>query len=169
MSLISIFEWLATTRPSIAMAQSIWAFPIAESIHVLSLCLFVGMAAMLDLRLLNLVMRDLPVSEVGKKLLPWTTTGFVLMVVSGALVFLNAPVRYYSNIFFRIKFSLLILAGVNAWFFHSGVWVRVSEWDLDSVTPFRARFAGLVSLLLWGCIVVAGRMIAYNWFDKVTH
>jgi hypothetical protein len=25
--------------------------------------------------------------------------------------------------------------------------------------------AGAVSLILWGSIVVAGRMIAYNWFD----
>ena len=28
-----------------------------------------------------------------------------------------------------------------------------------------ARRAGLVSLILWGGIIVAGRMIAYNWFD----
>ena len=29
----------------------------------------------------------------------------------------------------------------------------------------RARRAGLTSLILWAIIVVAGRMIAYNWFD----
>lgn len=167
MSLLGFFEWLAQTRASVAMAESVWAFPIVESVHVLTLCLFLGMATILDLRLLSLVMRDAPVSDVVTRLLPWMTAGFVLMVISGVLTFLNAPVRYYENIFFRIKFAALLSAGLNVWVFHSGIWRRVSEWDRDAVTPFRARLAGILSLVLWACIVVAGRMIAYNWFDKV--
>ncbi len=150
------------------MAQSVWAFPIVESIHVLTLCLFLGMATILDFRLLGLVMRDLPVSEVVTRLLPWTAAGFAVMVISGVLTFLNAPVRYYENIFFRIKLVALLLAGLNVWVFHSGIWLKVSDWDLDAVAPFRARLAGVLSLVLWACIVVAGRMIAYNWFDKVS-
>ena len=167
MSLLNVFEWLAHTRASVAMTESIWAFPIVESIHVLSLCLFLGMTTILDLRLLSLVMRDLPVSEVANRLLPWTAAGFVLMAVSGALTFLNAPVRYSENIFFRIKMAALLLAGLNAWVFHAGIWRRVAAWDRDAVAPFRARLAGGLSLVLWAGIVVAGRMIAYNWFNKV--
>lgn len=167
MSLLSVFEWLAQTRASVAMTESIWAFPIVESIHVLSLCLFLGMTTILDLRLLSLVMRDLPVSEVATRILPWTTAGFVLMIVSGGLTFLNAPVRYYENIFFRIKIAALLLAGLNVWLFHAGIWRKVAAWDGDAVAPFRARLAGGLSLVLWACIVVAGRMIAYNWFNKV--
>jgi len=167
-SLLAFFEWLAQTRASVAMAQSVWAFPIVESIHVLTLCLFLGMATILDFRLLGLVMRDLPVSEVVTRLLPWTAAGFAVMVISGVLTFLNAPVRYYENIFFRIKLVALLLAGLNVWVFHSGIWLKVSDWDLDAVAPFRARLAGVLSLVLWACIVVAGRMIAYNWFDKVS-
>jgi len=167
MSLLGAFEWLAHTRASVAMTESVWAFPIVESTHVLSLCLFLGMTTILDLRLLSLVMRDLPVSEVATRLLPWTAAGFVLMVVSGALTFLNAPVRYYESIFFRIKVAALVLAGLNAWVFHAGIWRRVTSWDRDAVAPFSARLASGLSLVLWACIVVAGRMIAYNWFDKV--
>ena len=167
MSLLGFFEWLAHTRASVAMSESIWAFPIVESVHVLTLCLFLGMATILDLRLLSFVMRDVPVSDVLTRLLPWTTAGFVLMVISGVLTFLNAPVRYYENIFFRIKIAALLVAGLNAWVFHSGIWLKVSEWDRDAVPPFRARLAGIVSLVVWACVVVAGRMIAYNWFDKV--
>jgi hypothetical protein len=33
------------------------------------------------------------------------------------------------------------------------------------VTPRGARVAAAVSLTLWAGIIVAGRMIAYNWFD----
>jgi hypothetical protein len=166
---LGFFEWLAQTRASVAMAESVWAFPIVESVHVLGLCLFLGMATILDLRLLSLVMRDLTVSEVVTRLLPWTAAGFAVMVISGMLTFLNAPVRYYENIFFRIKMVALLLAGLNVWVFHSGIWLEVSDWDRDAVPPFRARLAGALSLVLWACIVVAGRMIAYNWFDKVAN
>jgi hypothetical protein len=87
------------------------------------------------------------------------------MVISGALLFYAIPVRAFHNIFFRIKIVMLILAGANVWVFHSTVFRRVAEWDLDPVLPKRARMAGAVSLVLWASIVVAGRMIAYNWFD----
>jgi hypothetical protein len=46
------------------------------------------------------------------------------------------------------------------------VYRKVAEWNLDTVPPIRARLAGGLSLLFWASIVVAGRMIAYNWFDK---
>jgi hypothetical protein len=167
--ILSFLTWLAQTRASVSMAESIWAFPIVESVHVLGLCLFLGMAVLLDLRLVSLVLRDVPVSELADRIMPWTIAGFVIMVISGLLVFLNAPVRYYNNIFFRIKIAALLLAGVNAWAFHAGIWRQVSTWDRDAVTPFRARLAGTLSLVLWACVVVAGRLIAYNWFDKAVH
>jgi hypothetical protein len=166
MSLLSFCQWLEQTRGSIALHESLWAYPIVESVHVLTLCLFVGTAVMLDLRLLGLTMRRAPVSEVAERLLPWTAAGFGVMFVSGALLFYAIPVRTYLNIFFRVKVAMLILAGLNAWVFHFTVYRRVAEWDLDPVTPKGAKVAGGLSLLLWAAIVVAGRMIAYNWFDS---
>jgi hypothetical protein len=32
------------------------------------------------------------------------------------------------------------------------------------VTPFTAKLSGVLSVALWAGVVVAGRMIAYNWF-----
>lgn len=140
-------------------------YPLVESVHVLTLCLFVGMAAMLDLRLLGLSFRKVPVSQVAARFLPWTFAGFVVMVISGALLFYAIPVRSYQSIFFRVKVIMLILAGLNAWVFHAGIYRGVADWDLDPVTPKRARVAGAASLLLWAAIIVVGRLIAYNWFD----
>lgn len=166
MSLLGICEWLEKTPWSIALHESIWAYPLVESVHVLTLCLFLGTAVMLDLRLLGVVLRRVPVSEAAEQLFRWMVAGFVLMVISGALLFYAIPVRTYLNIFFRIKVAMLVLAGLNAWIFHRTVYRRVADWDLDPVTPRAARIAGGLSLALWAAIVVAGRMIAYNWFDK---
>ena len=132
---------------------------------VLSLCLFVGTAVMNDLRLLGWTMREVPVSEITSRLLPWTRIGFAVMLTTGLLLFYSSPVRYYHNIFFRFKVLLLIVAGLNAFVFHRGIHRRVAEWDNDTKLPRAARVAGAVSLIAWALIVVSGRLIAYNWFD----
>jgi hypothetical protein len=87
------------------------------------------------------------------------------MVVTGVLLFYAIPVRSYHSIFFRLKLVLLVLAGLNVWLFHSGIYRCVATWDFDVPPPRRVRIAGALSLLLWAAIIFSGRMIAYNWFD----
>ncbi|MGA3078505.1 MAG: DUF6644 family protein [Bryobacteraceae bacterium] len=166
MSLLGFCQWLGSTEGSIALHESIWAYPIIESLHVLTLCVFLGLTVMLDLRLLGVTMVRTPASEVAGRLLPWTIAGFAVMVTTGALLFYAIPVKTYLNIFFRIKVALLVLAGVNAAVFQLTIWRSMDQWDVDPVPPLRARLAAGVSLVLWAGVVVAGRMIAYNWFDK---
>lgn len=162
---MSIVQWLAATRGSIALHESQYMYPLIESTHVLTLGLFVGTAVLVDLRLLGLTLRGVPVSQVLRRLLPWTAAGFVIMVITGVLLFYAIPVRTYHSIFFRIKVVMLVLAGVNVWVFHRRVQRTIDEWDTAAVTPRAAKAAAAISLVLWTGIIVAGRMTAYNWFD----
>jgi hypothetical protein len=165
MSLLPLCEWLASTWGSIALHESLYMYPIVESVHVWALALFLGMVALVDLRLLGFALREVPVSQLSARLLPWTLAGFVLMIATGSLLFYAIPVRTYQSVWFRAKLLLLVLAGLNAWLFHSGVFRSVGQWDLASAIPRKARLAGALSLLLWAAVVVCGRFIAYNWFD----
>jgi hypothetical protein len=165
MSLLPFAQWLSETKGSIAIHESLLMYPLIESIHVWALTVFVGFAAALDVRLIGWSMRKMPVSDVARRLLPWMTAGFVVMVISGMLLFYAIPVRSYQSVWFRMKLILLVLAGLNAWVFHAGIWTSVMRWDLDPITPKRARVAGAASLVLWAAIIFSGRMIAYNWFD----
>jgi hypothetical protein len=161
---VSLVQWLAETRGSIALHESLYMYPLIESTHVLTLGLFVGTVVMLDLRLLGLTLRAVPVSEVARRLFPWTAAGFIVMVVTGVLLFYAIPVRTYHSIFFRIKVVMLLLAGINVWIFHRRVEPTMRGWDVGRA-PRAARIAATLSLVLWASIIVAGRMIAYNWFD----
>jgi hypothetical protein len=162
--ILTVCQWLADQQASEALRNSIWVYPAVESVHVLSLCLFLGFAVIFDLRLLNISLKDIAVSALVDRLLPWLVVGFGLMVVSGALLFYSDPVRFYGNIFFRIKGVMLVLAGVNVFVFHRAIYSRVADWDSVVTTPWQAKMAGGCSLVLWIGIVAAGRMIAYNWF-----
>ena len=163
--MLGFLEWLATTPGSIALHESLHAYQIVSTIHVVTLSLFVGTAVMLDLRLLGGMLPGVPVSEVAGRLRPWTMAGFLLMVLSGALLFYANPVPRYQDLFFRAKMVLLVLAAVNAWVFHARVCRNIAEWDGDPVPPRAVRRTGGAALVVWGALIVSGRMIAYDWFD----
>ena len=165
MDLLPFFQWLEGTAGSVAIRESTLLYPFIETTHVLMLCLFLGMIALLDLRLLGVGLRGVPVSEVAGRLLPWALAGFVLMAISGLLLFYSGPVRASANIFFRIKMVMIALTGINAVLFHFTIYRRVADWDCDPTPPLRARLAGFCSLLLWSGVVICGRMQAYNWFE----
>ena len=166
MILHNLMQWMADTPWSVGLHESRYAYSIVESVHVWTLCVFVGFAVFLDLRLLGFTLRGVPVSQITKRILPWTKIAFVLMVISGVLLFFAIPLRTYHNVFFRLKAVLLLLAALNAWVFHNGgMYRRLGEWDTAAATPRAAKLAGAASLALWVAIIFSGRMIAYNWFD----
>ncbi len=158
-------EWLGDTPWSVALLESLYLWPLVESTHVLALGLFVGTTAMMDLRLLGIAFPTVPVTAFTKRLLPWTRIGFAVMMVTGLLLFYSQPLRYYHNVFFRVKLVVLILAGLNAAVFHRGIHRSAPGWTHDDKPPRAARIAGAVSLAAWALVVVTGRLIAYNWFD----
>jgi hypothetical protein len=162
MSVIRFLQWLNDTTFSITMRDSTWAEPVVETIHVLTLTLFLGFTVLLDLRLLGLSMRRRRASEVMGELNPGLMGGFLVMIVTGVLLFCGDPVAFYNSIFFKVKMLMLLLAGLNVWLFNATVGRKMPEWDIDSVTPGSAKAAAVVSLVLWVAIVAAGRAIAYS-------
>ena len=144
-----------------SIRESDYAFSVIESVHVLGITLLVGTIAVLDLRLLGLVFRRIPVTRVARTVFPLTWSGFVVMLISGLLLFWAEAAKNYFNPAFRIKLVLLVLVGVNPLIFHTTIYRRVEEWEMLERSPWRARSAALASLTLWAGIIVAGRAIAY--------
>ena len=160
MTFTAFCQWLANTGLSTAMHESEWAEPLFEGTHVLALTLFFGFTAMLDLRLLGLLYKRRRASEVHDQLVPWMKGAFAIMVISGVLLWMTDPLTFYSVPVFKIKFILLLLAGVNIWIFNHTLRGKFSEWDLGD-TPVRAKVAAICSLSLWIGVIATGRLVAY--------
>ncbi|MCI0547343.1 MAG: hypothetical protein L0027_08665 [Candidatus Rokubacteria bacterium] len=152
--------WLELSRVAMAMRQSAWGYPIVEIVHIAGFTVLVGAAAMFDLRLLG-VSRRLPVSDVAGYLLPWARAALVLIVPSGALMFIAHATEMASNPAFRLKLLCLAAAGLNVALFHLGPYKTVGAWNRLVPAPRRAKTAAILSLVLWAAVITCGRLIAY--------
>jgi len=160
-TLFAICQWLENTSLGVTIRQSLWLFPVIETIHIFGIICLVGSTSILDLRLMGLTFKQDTVSTLAERFLPWTWAGFVIQVVTGVLLFSSEASKMFDNRAFQVKMLLILLAGVNAFVFHALAYKSVGKWENDPVAPFAARFAGTFSILLWFAIVTAGRWIAY--------
>ena len=159
------FEWVQALPSSTAIRESLYGYPYLLTAHVLSMCVFGGLVIMMDLRLAGIGHLRTPFSEIQRCLFPWQMAAFGLSAITGLLLFYGQPMRFYGSVFFWLKNAMMALAALNALAFHRTTYDTVDEWDRAARTPFGARLAGLLSVVLWAGVVVSGRMIAYNWFD----
>jgi uncharacterized protein DUF6644 len=160
----AIIQWLQNSSIGTGIRESIWLFPIVETTHVLALALSVGVLIWFDLRLLGWGMKHQPVSQVHKQVMPLAFVGFIVMFISGVALFWSEAEKCYSSGFFRLKVLFLFLAAINAGIFELTTKKTIEDWDKYPVPPIRARMAGLISIISWAAVIIAGRATAYNLF-----
>ena len=160
----AVIQWMQNSDIGTGIRESVWTFPLVETTHVLALALSVGVLIWFDLRLLGWGMKHTPVSQVHKQVMPLAGIGFIIMFISGILLFWSEAEKCYLSGFFRAKVLFLILAGVNAAIFEFTTKKSIEDWDKYPIPPPKARMTGLVSILSWTAVIVAGRATAYNLF-----
>ena len=167
----SLVEWAQLLPSSIALRESLNAYPIMLTSHVISMCLMAGLVMMMDLRLAGLGNKSSSISDVQARLFPWQMVGFAVSAVSGGLLVWADPMRFYTNFYFWTKNLFMLLAGINIWYFHTKTYQTVEQWNTDPTPPPAARVAGVLSIAFWAAVIVLGRMIAYSglvpqwWLD----
>jgi hypothetical protein len=145
------FEWMERSPIGEFMRSSRVIFPIIESIHLIGLALFLGTLLLTDLGLLGWAMRRQPIHQVAAALAPWTWRGFVLLTLTGPLMFTAQAAKWHDNPVFWIK--MLLLAGATI--FQVSVRRRI-----QSVT-LRAKPIGAVSLVLWISIGLLSKIMEF--------
>jgi hypothetical protein len=163
-SVLQVAEWLEATSIAIWVKESQYGFAIVVAIHILGLTLSVGTLIWFDLRLLGISMLRIPVSKLYRRLMPIILAGFPLMFVSGGILLAAYATAAFGSLYFRIKAVALVLAGINACFFHRVTERQIHRWDEARHPSSPARAAGLISIVVWAVVIVAGRMMSYTMF-----
>jgi hypothetical protein len=142
--------------------ETVWLFPIIETLHIFALALVFGSIALLDMRLLGWIASGSPVSRLVRSTLPLTWAAWGCAAVTGSMLFLPKAIVYARNLEFQLKFLMMGLAEINLLIFHFGPYRRVQSWDSAQPPPGTARLAGALSLLLWTAVVFFGRWIGFT-------
>jgi hypothetical protein len=155
-----IWSDLAATSLSVFLRESTWAYPILEIAHIIGIALVFGSILAYDLRVLGRH-RSLPLDTLGRHLLPWVWTGFVLNATSGLLLFVSNPVEFAANPALQYKLALIALAGLNAAYFQWRIAPAIPTWNIGTPAPASARLSAFLSIGLWISVTAAGRLMAY--------
>lgn len=156
-------QWMDQTSFGHVMRESLYLFPIVETLHVFGIVSLVSSAFLLDLRLFGVgPMRDKPVDKLARWVLPWVVAGFTVQVVTGVLMFSAEATRSAVNSFFWYKMFLLLGVGINALVFHTTVFRQIGTWNNAHVAPLGARIYGTFSIILWLGIITLGRWFSFH-------
>lgn len=153
--LTAIAERVAATPFADWAASNPYAYPAANTVHVLALVLLLGGIGLVDLRLLG-AFRSLPLRPLSKALVPIAAAGVLILAASGSILFAADAESVARKGIFQLKLVLIVLALAN---------VGLFRWVYGAVTsdppPAGSRVLALASLLLWTSVAICGRMIAY--------
>ena len=160
------FVWMSELESSIALRESSYVAPWFQVFHVVFVGLFAGSVFFMDLRLVGVGSTRLPFSQVQRQLFPWQMFGIVGANVTGAGLLFANPMTYFANVIFWTKMAAMAVAGLNAIAFHFITAATMAEWDSRPRLPPAAQFAGVIGLILWTNVILAGRLMYYanTWF-----
>ena len=111
--------------------ESLFMWNIIEGTHVLTIMFFAGTIWMIDLRMMGIAFKNMPLSKLSDRVLPINMVAFAVMIVTGIIAFIGRdPLMYYHNIWFRLKMVFLLVAAINIFWFHFRVQKSDVAWDV---------------------------------------
>jgi hypothetical protein len=133
-----------------ALNETEWAFPLAECVHIGGFAIGVGSIALVDFRLLNLALREVPPARIVRYTELWTIFALVFVLFSGFALFLSQAGIYLINPIFPWKMYVLAAALIYNFTIHRKVAT------MDNPSPALCKTVAIVSILLWVAVVFGG-------------
>lgn len=151
----SFFAWCERMPLGNSVKQSMWAFAVIETLHIMALAILLGTMVVIDLRLLGAGLKRVPVAEVAGLLRPWFWAAFAVMIGTGVCLFLAEATRLSTSGPFAYKMTFVLLAVAIHLTIHRNAIARGASGAAWS------KAAACMSLVCWFGVALAGRAIAF--------
>jgi hypothetical protein len=154
-SFLPYFEWCGNTWLGTAVRDTVWAFPLIETFHLLALAVLLGSVLIVNLRVFGLGKQYGPAAQTARHMEPWMLVSIGVLIASGIPMAFSEPMKCFESISFPIKMGLIVV-GVASQFTIQRRWVIAGD-----TTKRRAKFAAFLSIAVWTLVGAAGKAIPY--------
>ena len=136
--------------------------PVIQSIHIVGIGVVLGSVFMILLRILGWAGKDQTLRQTTSRFGPWLTSGLWLMLATGILMVIGEPVRELITFSFWLKMSLVAISTVIVVLFQRTLRKNERQWQEILVNRASIRGLAILTFLIWLCIIILGRLIAYD-------
>ncbi len=158
MTALPFFEWLdASLLADISKAYG-GVFAVVQMFHLLALSLLGGTVLVGDLRLLGVVLKDVPSQVVTDNTQKWFSVALAVLVVSGIFMASAVAMKVYYNEMFWAKMTALATGIV----FVYAIRRPLLRFDHASINPWTLRLMALASMTIWFTVAASGRWIGFS-------
>jgi uncharacterized protein DUF6644 len=153
--LLETCEWLKATWLSTLIRESKWGFAMIEMGHLVALAFLGGALLLLGLRVFGVILTGQPLGAATSDLRRTINVSFLAIVITGALLFADGPLRYYANVAFRVKLLLIVAACCSGL-----LGLRFADrYQFMTMAPVALRGIVTISIVFFLGAAVAGRVI----------
>jgi uncharacterized protein DUF6644 len=155
--------WLSTTFPSVFIQEhNSWSIPAIQSVHIIGIAMVMGSVLMINLRILGWAWVDQTLRQTVSRFGPWLNGSLWLLLVTGILMVIGEPVRELVTLSFWLKMTLVAIGALVAAIFQKTSRQHEQHWEDTLVHRRSIKVLAILTLLIWVCIIVLGRLIAYD-------
>ena len=158
MNLLSFFEWLETSPIGVFVKDQAATFAIIEAVHLMALSLLGAAVLSADLRLLNVVLRDVPSNTVTDQAHRWFKWSLAALLVTGFFMLAGVATKCYHNPFYWTKMIALAI-GILFVFTLKQPLLRG---DHALLKPITLKLMAVASMSLWFLVAASGRWIGFS-------
>jgi hypothetical protein len=149
------FEWCGNTWLGTTVRDTVWAFPLIETFHLLALAVLLGSVLIVNLRVFGLGKNYLPAAQMARQLEPWMLWSIAVLIASGIPMAFSEPMKCFESASFPIKMGLMVV-GIVSQLTIQRKWVMA-----EGVSGGKAQFAAMLSIAIWATVGAAGKGIPY--------
>jgi|TARA_B100000953_G_C17852476_1_gene368797 hypothetical protein len=158
MDLLFLFEWLDTSYlASISKAYG-GVFAVVQMFHLAAMAVMGGMVLASDLRLLNVLLKDISADVVLENTNRWFDYALVIILTSGIFMSSAVAMKLYYNEMFWAKMTGLFVGIAFVYLIRRPLFRE----GVDNISPLALKLVASSSIVVWFTVAASGRWIGFS-------
>ena len=158
MDLAAFFAGMETSPIGVFVKDRAATFAIIEAVHLLALAVLGGTVLASDLRLLNVVLTDVPSKSVTDGTHRWFKLAVIVLLITGGFMVTGVATKCYHNFYFWVKMIALAIGIVFAF----AIKAPLLRQDHAKLSPMTLKLVALASISVWFIVAASGRWIGFS-------